>query len=71
MAERKIAYSQVEETLLKPEQILVSNKGRKIAQRTIGNRMLRVVYKETDKVYIIVTVHYTRLGRYQNESTIR
>jgi len=64
MIERRITPTQVEETMLNPEQVVISKKERKIAQKTIGNRTLRVVYKETEKVYIIVTLYYTRIGRY-------
>ena len=64
MIERRISHEQIEETLFNPEKVTDSNKGRKIAQKTIGSRLLRVVYKEAEKVYIIVTVYYTKLGRY-------
>ena len=64
LLERKIPESYVLETLDYPEKIIVSRKGRKIAQKQIGNRLLRVIYKETEKVYIIVTVYYAKSERY-------
>lgn len=64
MIERKISHGDVLQTLSNPEKLIESKKGRKIAQKTIGNRLLRVIYKSTPKVYIIVTLYYTRIGRY-------
>ena len=64
MLERRISHKEVEETILNPEKSIDSRKDRKIVQKTIGNRLLRVVYKETEKVYIIVTLYYTKVGRY-------
>lgn len=64
MVERRISNKEVETTILNPEKLTDSKKGRIIAQKTIGNRILRVVYKETEKVYIIVTLYYTKVGRY-------
>ena len=64
IAERRISKKDVEETILNPEKVIDSRKGRKIAQKVVGNLLLRVVYKETEKVYIIVTVYHTRIGRY-------
>ena len=64
MLERKISRADVEATVLNPERVMDSKKGRKIAQSAVNNMLLRVIYKETEKVYIIVTVYYTRIGRY-------
>jgi len=64
MVERRISSKEVESTILNPEKLIDSKKGRMIAQKTIGNRLLRVIYKETEKVYIIVTFYYTKVGRY-------
>lgn len=64
MIERKIFHNDVLKTILHPENIMDSKKGRKIAQKTIGNRLLRVVYRLTGKAYIIVTLYYTKVGRY-------
>jgi len=64
MTERRISNHVVEDVVVNPEQITDSRRGRKIAQKTVGNRLLRVVYKEAEKVYIIVTVYFARIGRY-------
>lgn len=64
MFERRIPKEYVKDTILNPDKITDSKKGRKIAQKIIGNKSLRVIYLETEKVYIIVTLYYTRIGRY-------
>jgi len=64
MIERRISKEDVEEAILNPDKITESRKGRKISQKVIGNRLLRVIYLQTEKVYIIVTSYYTRLGKY-------
>jgi translation initiation factor IF-3 len=69
MLERKIHERLVAGALSFPDKIILSRKGRKIAHKKFGNRLLRVVYKETDKVYIIVTVYFSRSDRY-NESQV-
>lgn len=70
MLERRIPERVVLEALTFPDKLLDSRKSRKIAQKQIGNRLLRIIYKETEKVYIIITVYYTRSDRYQNESQV-
>ena len=70
MIERNISEQLVMESLNFPDKIIFSKKGRKIAHKQLVNRLLRVVYKETEKVYIIVTVYFSRSERYQNESQI-
>lgn len=64
MIERRISRDLVEEAVLFPEKLINTIKGRKIAQKIFRNKLLRVVYKETEKVYIIVTVYFTKVGRY-------
>jgi len=64
ITERKISFGIVKDVLLEPDKVEISKKGRKIAQKAFGNRVLRVIYKETDKAYIVVTVYYSKVGRY-------
>ena len=64
ITERKISRIIVEETIRNPDKVIISKKSRKIAQKVIGNRLLRVIYKEAEKVYIVITVYFTRLRRY-------
>jgi hypothetical protein len=62
--ERKIPKSLIEQTILSPDKVLSSTKGRKIAQKTFSHRLLRVVYKQTENTYIVITAYYTKAGRY-------
>ncbi|PIN95261.1 hypothetical protein COU53_00170 [Candidatus Pacearchaeota archaeon CG10_big_fil_rev_8_21_14_0_10_30_48] len=62
--ERKISKEFVENTIINPDKIFESIKGRKIAQKEFNNKLLRVIYKETDKIYIVITVYYSKLERY-------
>jgi len=39
--------------------------GRKIAQKIVGRKLLRVVYEQEDNVYMIVAAYYTKPERYK------
>jgi len=54
----------VEDVVLSPDQVREGKKSRKVAQKLIGNKLLRVVYSVDAKAYIIITAYYTRPGRY-------
>jgi hypothetical protein len=69
MIERRIPKHFVAEALNFPDKIILSRNDRKIVHKQFGNRLLRIIYKETGKVYIIVTVYFSRGDRY-NESQI-
>ena len=64
LAERKLEKKLVEDTVAKPEKVIPSAFNRKIAQRKMSGKLLRVVYEEKDGTYIIVTAYYTEVGRY-------
>ncbi|MHB1830400.1 MAG: DUF4258 domain-containing protein [Candidatus Micrarchaeaceae archaeon] len=62
--ERKLSKKVIEDTIMLPDTITESIFNRKIAQRQIKNKLLRVVYEEADGVYIIITAYYTEAERY-------
>ena len=62
--ERRIPKNIIEDCIKNPDSIISSKKSRKIAQKVIGNKLLRIIYKETEKVYIVITVYFTKTGRY-------
>ncbi len=64
LAERRLPKSLVEDAVRRPDAVLPGRFGRKIAQKQIGNKLLRVVYEERGNVYIVVTAYYTELERY-------
>ena len=66
--ERKISKDLIKNAILNPDKIFNSIKNRKIAHKIIKNKLLRVIYKETGKAYIVITFYYTMIERYENES---
>jgi hypothetical protein len=64
LIDRKISEWMIEETLFSPDSVVDSKKGRKIAQKIYGNKLLRVVYKKSANAYIVVTVYYSEPRRY-------
>jgi hypothetical protein len=57
--ERKLDRKTIERTLIAPDRVMPATFDRKIAQRKMGNKLLRVVYEEK-----IVTAYYTKQERY-------
>jgi len=62
--DRKISKEIIEDALKNPDEIIKGRKGRKIAHKIIGNKLLRVIYEENKKAYIVVTCYYTEPRRY-------
>ncbi len=63
--ERKLSKDVIESVIGKPEKTVEAKFGRKIAQRLVGRKLLRVIYEqEEDNIYIIVTAYYTKPDRY-------
>lgn len=63
--ERNIDEKLIKDTIMAPEKIVDSREGAKIAHREIKNKMLRVVFKEEEKYYIVVTAYLTGKERYR------
>jgi len=53
---RKISEAEVKDTLTEPDKIEKSLKGRKNALKHIGDKCLKVTYKEEDGTKVVVTV---------------
>ncbi len=78
LAERKskrrgIQREWIEGTLSNPSQVLDGYGGRKVAQKKLlindKEYLLRVVYEDTEKTYIVVTTYLTsQIGRYWKEA---
>lgn len=65
MKERSITEKQVRSTLNHPDIIDCRNEKRKIAQRLIEGRPLRVIYEEEDDAIIVVSAYCTsRVNKY-------
>ena len=63
--ERRLDKKLIENVVRNPDKVIIGKFGRKIAQRIIDNKLLRVVYEEKDDIYIIITAYYTYPERYE------
>jgi len=63
MAQRRIPESWVRDALANSEQIVAGHGGRWVAQKRVTmadkERLLRVVYEETESAYVVVTAYVT------------
>ena len=66
LEERKIPKSLVESALENPDKTLEARSRRKIAQKIINNKLIRVIYEEQQGIYRVITVYYTGAGRYSD-----
>ena len=55
IAERKFTKALIEQTIVNPDSVMLSRFGRKIAEKEIGGKLLRIVYEEQESLYIIIT----------------
>lgn len=62
--DRKISKKIVENAILNPDEIIEGKKGRKVSHKLTGDKLLRVVFEQEAKVYIIITAYYTNPKRY-------
>ncbi|MBI2583949.1 MAG: DUF4258 domain-containing protein [Candidatus Aenigmarchaeota archaeon] len=65
ITERKLSKQIVEDIIKNPDKVIDSRLGRKIAQKVIGNKLLRVIYEEQSNAYIIITAYSTKPERYR------
>lgn len=62
-----VTRDQVEEAVRQPDHCEVGKKGRMIATRGFTEHLvLRVIYRETDEAFEIVTFYPGRRSRYEN-----
>lgn len=55
---RKIPLSQIKQTILKPDVIIRSYRGRLLHRKQFGSRILEVVTRKEKQTLIIVTLYY-------------
>lgn len=69
MKRRGISRSSVEATIRAPGQVVPSRKGREIYQSIIGRMLLRVIVKEDQNAYHVVTAYKTsKIKKYWSDS---
>ena len=62
--ERDLSKALIESTVAEPDKIMEGKIGRKIAQKQIGNKLLRIIFEQQNDAYIIVTAYYASAERY-------
>ena len=65
MEKREITQELIIATLNSPNSIILNNENRKIAQRFIDGKLIRVIYEEEMEKIIVVTAYKTsKIGKY-------
>ena len=64
MTDREISKQLVEKALNNPDDVVQGKKGRKIAHKLVGERLLRVVFEPKEKSYIVITAYYAAPERF-------
>lgn len=64
LSERRLSKKLIEEALGNPDKIESTRFKRKIANKIINGKALRIVYEKEGNVYIIITAYYTEKARY-------
>ena len=64
LAERKIPKAVIENTLKNPDSVVAGTFGKKIAQKLIRNKLLRIIYEDTGDKYLVITAYYAEPERY-------
>ena len=67
MKERGISKEMVKETILNPDSVSEGYSGRKVAQKRLNGKMIRVIYEETHGgVIVVITAYITsKLRKYE------
>ncbi|WP_297510651.1 DUF4258 domain-containing protein [Thermococcus sp.] len=60
LRERRIPKELIEETLSSPDTVLEGYCGRRVAQKHLNGKLIRVIYEEeTDGVLVVITAYVT------------
>lgn len=60
----KLSEEMVAETLLLPEEVIVSHRNRYVAHRRYGTHLVRAVYEYEKELPVLLTVYFPYLDRY-------
>ena len=64
ISERNIRKDLVTRTIENPDATVGGRENTKIAQKEISKKMLRVVFRENEYDYIVITAYFTEKERY-------
>jgi hypothetical protein len=68
MEERGIPKELVEDTLKHPDKVIEGYLGRKVAQKNINGKVVRIIYEEDGENIVVVTAYITsKLKKYGGE----
>ena len=67
LRDREISKDNIEAALMQPIMVTEGKKGRKIAHKIFGNRLLRVIFEIEANAYIVITAYYTEPKRYMGK----
>ena len=62
--ERELDKAVIEDVIRDPDRVEHGKFNRKIAQKMVGVKLLRVIYEKEGNVYIIITAYYADPERY-------
>lgn len=62
--DRAIPKQFIEDALLNPDSVVEGKKGRKIAQKKVGEKLLRIVFESNPNAFMVITAYYTAAKRY-------
>jgi len=62
---RELSKVQIESVLKSPDKLTEGSEGRRIAQKTIGKYILRVVFEQNGNAYKVITAYYSKSERYK------
>lgn len=65
--QRNLSPSQIEQTVLQPDKVIPSFKGRLLAQKEFSGNALEVVYRQQGEATVILTAYWLEevIGEYQ------
>ncbi|MFO7618395.1 MAG: DUF4258 domain-containing protein [Thermoplasmata archaeon] len=62
---RGLRKKQVESAIEEPDAVLKGKEGTLIAQKDMGTHILRVIYSDEGKYYLVITAYYADRERYE------
>jgi len=63
--ERNIDKINIKKALANPDKSLGSINGTKIIHKINNKRLLRVIYRDEENRYLVITAYYTKMERYE------
>ena len=63
--ERNIKKTTVQRALIKPDELINSRNGTKIVQKVKNSKMLRIIFRDEEDSYLVITAYYTKQERYE------